>query len=546
MDDAAKPWHDRYFGKYKRKAKLFARACWHWGWRGAALAAIGAVGALGFQPLGLWPLTLLSLGVLLWIAARLPHAGWAALAGWLWGVGHFTLGLNWIATAFTYQAKMPPWLGGLAVFLLSLYLAIFPAMAMAGGWFLRGRAVSRVLGFAGCWILAEALRGFLFTGFPWNPLGAALLGGDARPGLALLAPWPGTYGLSGLAVVMAGVAAEGRMLWFQGERRAGGAMMAGPFALGLAVMVLPGPATPQGHIAYTLIQPNIAQEDLDDPTHFEAQYVASAKLSAPRVAGQRRLVLWPESGVPDYVRDGYPAWYYQFTFGGDPWLARWRLARTIGEGGLLLTGTVDLDLKGVNATGGQNVIAGIDDHGRIAAHYAKAHLVPFGEYLPQRQWLKMIGLERLVPGDFDFRPGPGPQTLDLGALGKAGMQICYEIIFPGAVVDRAHRPDYIFNPSNDGWFGSWGPPQHLAQARLRAIEEGLPVLRSTTNGVSAVVDGHGVVRQRADRGQAARLDGMVPPALAPTLFARWGNMLSIGIGLVLLMLATLVLRRARG
>ena len=508
--------------------------------------AVGALGALGFQPLGLWPLTFFSVAVLLWMAARNRNAGRAALTGWLWGLGHFTLGLNWIATAFTYQAKMPPWLGGLAVFLLSLYLALFPAMAMAGGWLLRGRAVSRVLGFAGCWILAEALRGWLFTGFPWNPLGVALLGGDARPGLALLAPWLGTYGLSGLVVVMAGVMAEGRRLWFSGERRLGGAMMAGPFAAGLLAMVVPGPGTPEGHVAYTLIQPNIAQEDLDDPAHFEAQYVASAKLSGPKTPGLKRLVLWPESGVPDYVRDGYPAWYYQFTYGGDPWLARWRLARTIGAGGLLLSGTVDLDLQGVNAVGGQNVITGIDDHGQIAAHYAKAHLVPFGEYLPERDWLKMIGLERLVPGDFDFRPGPGPQTLDLGPLGKAGMQICYEIIFPGAVVDRAHRPDYIFNPSNDGWFGTWGPPQHLAQARLRAIEEGLPVLRSTTNGISAVIDAHGVLRQKATRGVAARLDGLVPPALAPTLFAKWGNMLSIWDGLVLLMVAALVLRRRRG
>jgi len=546
MDDAALPWHDEFSGKFQRKAKLFARHCWHWGWRAGAVMALGALGALGFQPLSLWPLTLLSVAALLWIAARRRHPGRAALVGWLWGVGHFTLGLNWIATAFTYQAKMPPWLGGLAVFLLSLYLALFPAMVMAGGWFFRRRAVSRVLGFAGCWILVEALRGWLFTGFPWNPLGAVLLGEDARPGLALLAPWLGTYGLSGLAAAMAGVVAEGRLLWFVDKRRLGGALMLAPFGLGLLAMVLPGPETPQGHVAYTLIQPNVAQEDLDDPAHFDAQYLASAKLSAPIKNGQQRLVLWPESGVPDYVRDGYPAWYYQFTYGGDPWLARWRLARAIGPGGLLLSGTVDLDLKGVNAIGGQNVITGIDDQGRITAHYAKAHLVPFGEYLPARDWLKIIGLERLVPGDFDFRPGPGPETLDLGALGKAGMQICYEIIFPGAVVDRAHRPDYIFNPSNDGWFGSWGPPQHLAQARLRAIEEGLPVLRSTTNGISAVVDGHGVVRQHALRGEAARLDGFVPPALAPTLFANWGNMLSIWDGLVLLMVAALVLRRRRG
>jgi apolipoprotein N-acyltransferase len=128
----------------------------------------------------------------------------------------------------------------------------------------------------------------------------------------------------------------------------------------------------------------------------------------------------------------------------------------------------------------------------------------------------------LVPGDIDFRAGPGPRTVDLGDLGKAGMQICYEIIFSGQVVDRAHRPDYIVNPSNDGWFGDWGPPQHLAQARLRAIEEGLPVLRSTTNGVSAVVDADGIVRQcTARRGGAFRR--FRAPAHAPTVLRGWGN-----------------------
>jgi apolipoprotein N-acyltransferase len=292
----------------------------------------------------------------------------------------------------------------------------------------------------------------------------------------------------------------------------------------------------------------VAQQDLDDPNHFEQQFIDSARLSAPlaRQAGRPRLVLWPESGVPDYVRDGYPAWFYQYTFAGDPWMARLRLARVIGRGGLLLTGTVELDMKGEEAVGGQNVITGINDQGRIAASYAKAHLVPLGEYLPMRSLLKPMGLERLVPGDIDFRPGPGPQTVDLGPLGKAAMQICYEIIFPGEVTDRTQRADYIFNPSNDGWYGASGPPQHLALARLRAVEEGLPVLRSTTNGISAVIDARGVVRQFARRGVAMRIDGVVPKALPPTLFARMGNMLSLVWAAILLGGGALVLRRRGG
>ncbi|MFN7159843.1 MAG: apolipoprotein N-acyltransferase, partial [Erythrobacter cryptus] len=160
-------------------------------------------------------------------------------------------------------------------------------------------------------------------------------------------------------------------------------------------------------------------------------------------------------------------------------------------------------------------------------------------------------LSRLVAGSIDYVPGPGPRTLDLGAHGKAGIQICYEIVFSGEVVDRANRPDYIFNPSNDGWFGWWGPPQHLAQARMRALEEGLPVLRSTTTGISAVIDAGGIVRGAIGPGKADKLEGLVPAAKPPTLFARLGHWLTLGwagllIGLGLALPRVLALARARG
>ena len=142
-------------------------------------------------------------------------------------------------------------------------------------------------------------------------------------------------------------------------------------------------------------------------------------------------------------------------------------------------------------------------------------------------------------------PGPGARTIDLGRWGRSGMQICYEIVFSGEVVDRHNRPDYIFNPSNDGWFGSWGPPQHLGQARMRAIEEGLPVLRSTTTGISAVIDADGVVRQYIGRNVSGRIDSVVPPARSPTPFARLGHWLSLLWGIALLLASLVAMRRAR-
>jgi apolipoprotein N-acyltransferase len=305
----------------------------------------------------------------------------------------------------------------------------------------------------------------------------------------------------------------------------------------------------EGHLAYTLVQPNIGQDTINDPSLYEGQFQSIARLSLPQRPGARRIVLWPEGGLPDYLRPGYPQFFYNATtYAADPAMARARIGQVIGPGSLLLTGATDLLVEGRQlgareVTGARNVVTALAPDGAIRGSYAKAHLVPYGEYLPMRAWLAPLGLSRLVSGSLDFLPGPGPRTLDFGPHGKAGLQICYEIIFSGEVTDRAHRPDYIFNPSNDGWFGASGPPQHLAQARMRAIEEGLPVLRSTTTGISAVIDADGVVRAFVPRLTAGRLDGQVPPAHAPTLFARLGNLLALCWALVLFACALVVARR---
>ncbi|WP_338467200.1 apolipoprotein N-acyltransferase [Novosphingobium sp. ZN18A2] len=511
----------------------------------------GAIGATGFQPLEAWPFTLLAIG---WLMAATRNAnGWrhAALIGWLWGVGHFTAGNNWIATAFTYQAKMPAWLGGIAVVLLSLYLAIFPALAA-----LAARAVARrrtarpalahALAFAGAWIVTEWIRGWLFTGFPWNPLGAVTLGGFGRPGLARILPWTGTYALSGLVVLLSAA-------WLAGWRKTQDRHFpaaAALFAIPGALMLLPlGGDSHQGKLPFTLVQPDIPQDEIDDPTKYEEQFRRIARLTLPRKPGEHRLVLWPESAIPDYLRTGYPAYFYEeTTYAADPVLARERIGRVIGPGSLLLTGSVDLAMKQGAVIGAWNVVSAIDPSGAFRGSYAKAHLVPYGEYLPMRSLLAPLGLSRLVAGSLDFFPGPGPKTIDFGRIadggwGRIGFQICYEIVFSGEVVDEADRPDFLFNPSNDGWFGAWGPPQHLAQARMRAIEEGLPILRATTTGISAVIDADGAVVSHIGRNAPGRIDGLVPPPHDPTLFSRLGNRLPLGWAIVLLVLSLVATRR---
>ncbi|WP_126177203.1 apolipoprotein N-acyltransferase [Tsuneonella rigui] len=502
----------------------------------------GLVAALGFPPLGLWPFTLIGVAGLAALLVR--TSGWkqAAWIGWLFGVAHFTFANNWIATAFTYQANMPAALGWAAVPLLALYLAVYPAIGAGLARAIGGtRPLPLALALGGAWTVSEWLRSWVFTGYAWDPLGLAFLGPFDRAGLAALLPWMGTYALSGLVALIAGglAALAAARAWWRALA---------VVALVAVGMYLPGPAEQKGNLPVTLVQPGFMQDELDQPQLYEGQFRELAQTTAPRRDNGKRLVLWPESGLPDYLRDGYPRRYYlASTAGADPQYARTRIGQTIGPGSLLLTGAVDLEIAGGKAVGAYNVVTALDSQGNFHGSYAKAHLVPYGEYLALRWLLEPLGASRLVAGTTDFIPGPGPRTLDLGDYGKAGMQICYEITFAGQVVDRAHRPDYIFNPSNDGWFGHFGPPQHLGQARMRAIEEGLPVLRATVNGISAVIDARGVVRAHLPSSHLpGRIDALVPPALPATWFASLGNVLSLAWGIAILGLSLLVRRRRRG
>ncbi len=504
-----------------------------------ATLILGVASATGFQPLGLWPVALVAVALQFALVQRAETIGRAALLGWLFGLGHFTLGNSWIAVAFTYQAEMPPLLGWAAVPLLALYLAVYPALACAGAkWIAYGRrGWALALAFAGCWIVSEWMRAGAFSGYAWNPFGVIFVGPFDRPGLAALAPWFGTYALSGLAVFVAAAA----WLLLQERRFVPLALVAVLLAAG---MYLPAGATREGTLHFTLVQPDIRQHVLNEASEYENNLAKTAALTLPRDRGTRRLVLWPESGIPDLLRDGYPQSYYdRMTVLGSPAYARARLARVIGPGAMLLSGTMDLEIAGGKAIAAYNSVTALDANGAIVGGYRKAHLVPYGEYLPVRDLLEPLGVARLVPGSIDFWPGPGPRTLDLGPWGKAGVQVCYEIVFSGQVVDRRNRPDYIFNPSNDGWFGPSGPPQHLAQARLRAIEEGLPILRSTTTGISAVIDSRGVVRMHLPMHRAGRLDGIVPPAAPPTPFARLGNILPLAWAMIFFGLAAIAMRR---
>jgi apolipoprotein N-acyltransferase len=519
----------------------------------AALAALalGLVAACAYPPLHLWPLGLAGLAGFVWLIHSAETWRAAVWRGWWFGWAHLTLANNWIATAFTHQAKMPEALGWAAVPLLCVYLAVYPALAALGAHLLARRQPLWAFGlvFSGAWIVSEWLRGWVFTGYPWPPLGLMLLGGWGSPGLARILPWLGTYALSGVAMLLG----CGVLVAITRKRATDLIVPLVPLA---AIMLVPSTPAANSDLHYTLVQPYLPQAELNDPSKYEEQFARLVRLSQ-KGRGATRIVLWPESGIPDLLEDGYPEVYYQqYTAGADPIYARRRIGFAIGPQSMLLTGVVNFDF-GKRADGtprlvsARNSVMAIDGAGTIRGGYDKAHLVPYGEYLPLREWLRPLGLSRLVAGEIEYVPGPGPRTLDLGPQGRAGVMICYEIVFSGHVADAANRPDYIFNPSNDGWFGTWGPPQHLAQARMRAIEEGLPVLRSTTTGISAVIDADGVVRGHIGPGKAAALAGLVPAAKPPTLFSQLGHVLTLGWAAAFLILGLLLprvlaLARARG
>ena len=506
----------------------------------------GAVAATGFAPLELVPLTLVAVALWLRLVHDAPSLKRAMLTGWLFGVGHFTVNNNWIQHAFDFQDRMPPEIGYVAVVGLALYLALFPMITAGLLWRLasprsRGDDAMRPgLAFAlvagATWIVGEYLRSTLFTGYAWNPLSVVWV--PVQP-IAWAATIVGTYALSGLTVVLAAV------LLLTPRRPL-------PLLLASAGVVLPVvlmavsyrgalPPVASGTPLLRVVQPNIDQQIDVTPEHGRRVLRRLAALSG-RPGPTPRLVLWPEGAVDPYLEDGYPPEWYGGR--GSPIAARVSIARLLGrQDRALVGGTALMFDRDGELTGAGNSVFVVGPDARLGGRYDKAHLVPGGEYLPMRTLLEPLGLSRLVAGDIDFADGPGPRSIDVGVFGLIGMQVCYEIIFSGQVVDHANRPKMLFNPSNDAWFGAWGPPQHLAQARMRAIEEGLPVVRSTPNGISAVIGADGRLIATVPRYRTGAIEVPIPPAHAPTLFARIGNWAAVIVALALLGLALLVRRR---
>lgn len=501
-------------------------------WRRLALAAVcGGLAALAMPPLYLVPLLVPAFVVAFWLLQAVRRPWQAALLGWAFGSGHFAVGLYWVGEAFLVDAERFGWVMPFAVGGLAMGLALFPALAF---WItaksgLRGPA--GVLGLATAWLVAEGLRAWVLTGFPWNLMGSVWA---FSPETLQLSALGGVWLLSLITVLAA--TAPALLLDPKQRSRAGYAFVAIALTLPLlswgygAWRLSTAPALGTAaveEVRLRLVQPSIPQA-LKWRRDLRAEHLRNQmRMTLAPGFEDRTHIIWAETAIP-YVLSLEP-------------VLQQELAAVVPPGGYLIAGAPRMLPEQPDGPIWNSLYA-LDSNGGIAATFDKAHLVPFGEYTPLREW---FGFAKLTAGNRDFSPGPGLRTLDLPGLPAFSPLICYEVIFPGRVKDSAGQPPrWLLNLTNDAWFGdSSGPYQHFASARLRAIEEGLPLIRVANNGISAVIDSYGRVIEQINLNDRGIIDAELPEAAEhETLYSNAGNWIYL-VELIVCTCVIFVLRR---
>ena len=489
------------------------------GWQRALFAMIsGGIGPFALAPYHLLPALFVAMSaavLLIDSVAAQSMRGWirykvAFAIGWCFGFGWFVAGLWWLGAAFLVEPDQFALLLPLGVLGLPAVLAIFTGLAFVIALALWSQGPARIAAFAFSFALIEWVRGHIFTGFPWNMPGMALAGSLT---LAQTAALIGAYGLNGLALTIAASPAAllGTGSW---PRRAA------PLAVSALILVamtvygthrLGQPVPPDvADARLRIMQPDVPQDAKFRPQNRDA--IMARYFSVSGAPGWENVThfIWPESPFPFLLaRDGQ---------------ALEDIAEMLGDKRVLVTGAVRArpGLPGEMRNAYFNGVQVIGPQGALGAYADKVHLVPFGEYLPLADWLEAIGLRTFVPVPGVFTPGAERRGLPIPGLPEAAPLICYEAIFPGEVLPQnGDRPRWLLNLTNDAWFGlTAGPHQHFAQARLRTIEEGLPLVRAANNGISAIVDSYGRIRVMRGLGETGVVDGTLPSAIDPPLFTQ--------------------------
>lgn len=531
-------------------------------WQGYGLSFLcGVFSVLALAPFFLWPILLLTFPLFLiqldilsarpsieikqrkflFFFPRRPAMRRAAWHGWWFGFGYFLAGLYWIGAAFLVEAEKFIWLLPFAVSLLPAGLALFYAAATAAAYMFWSTKSSRLIVVALSFALFEWLRGHIFTGFPWNALGYGLTGSD------LLMQWAsifGIYGLSFFAVLFFSAPLVLLSSHKDGPKLAGKLLALGLIGLLALVGLIGGqyrisqiadasspapnqakPSAPAAKpVRLRLVQPNIPQTEKWKPQNQNWIFQRFMDLSSRDAAYQRKslettdILIWPEVALPFFLSQSS--------------YAQEKIAELLPKGTILLYG--GLRLGAANAPDQRqkvfNSLFALGHQAQVLQYYDKKHLVPFGEYLPLQTWAERLGLEQLTRLRGGFAVGQGPRYVKLGALPAFAPLICYEVIFAGNITpaftrgESQKRPKWLLNVTNDGWFGtSSGPYQHLHQARVRAVEEGLPLIRAANTGVSAIIDSFGRVKAFLPLNRSGVIEATLPPALELTFYARYND-----------------------
>ncbi|MGE0563316.1 MAG: apolipoprotein N-acyltransferase [Pseudolabrys sp.] len=495
------------------------------GWRRAAIAFVaGAVSVLAMAPFNAWPVLFVTFPVLIWLTdgaagGRYNGIPAAAIAGWSFGFGYFVAGIYWVGHAFLVDAKTFGWLLPVAVAGLPAYLALYTAAGLVVARLIWTRGPERIVTFAMTMTVAEWLRGHLLTGFPWNTFGYAL----TEP--LVLAQSASVIGVWGLTFLALAIFATPALLTDDPvdtprPRRylmSAVAVIAIMTAFG-AFRLSTTPTELAPHIKLRIMQPNLPQDakfNYAAKAQVMERYLRlSDRSTGPQANGVRDVthLIWPESAFPFFLTREPDAMA--------------QIVDLIRPSTVLITGAIRAPAAPANTrvTQAYNSVYVIDRDGSILDIYDKVHLVPFGEYLPFQRLLERIGLMQLTKVRGGFLAGDRRRAIAVPNTPKMLPLVCYEVIFPNAAVPANERPGWLINLTNDGWFGiSTGPYQHFQQARVRAIEEGLPLVRAANTGISGVIDPAGRVLAALPLGVEGVLDARLPVAIAPTIYARYGD-----------------------
>lgn len=511
--------------------------------RAGVAASAGAISVLAFAPVFAWPILFLSFGLLVWLldGCHARHATLrarltcASIAGFWFGFGYFLTGLYWVAEAFLVEPWRHGWLIPIVMTALPAGMALFYVGAAALAMLMWRPGAARVLALAIGFFIAEYARGHVLTGLPWNLVGYGLTANDAMMQSASLF---GVYALSLIAVLLF---ASLFALWAPQGSNLANRTSNGLLALILMLALLAGILWGERRLALaefasTDIRLRIVQADIDQadkwrPENSEEIFADYLKLSssAPGLDGIK-LVIWPETAVPFLLASSSRALD--------------EIAAILPNGTTLLVGSArvedDIDVEGrlIHSRIFNGLLA-VNDSGTVIGSYDKIHLVPFGEYLPFQDFMEGLGVMQMTGVRGGFSEGRGPRRLDVPGVPPFSPLICYEIIFPDAVTDKSERPGWLLSVTNDAWFGtSAGPHQHFHQARLRAVEQGLPVVRAANTGISAIIDPYGRILAKIGLAEKGVLDGTLPRALPPTPLSRWESAIEISV-LVLALLGWL-------